>query len=445
MKYTVEEILEVHRMLSEEDLDIRSVTLSINTHGIISDNVEKVIERIRELEPLAKRFSEVVDSVGEKYGIRIVTKRIAISPLQFLLEVLPSSHALEVAKELDELAIRSKIDYISGYSAFVDRGISRGGNAVLSTLSAVLNSTSRLSGMINAGSTMGGVNIDAIKIFVDQLFEMRPEASARVAIMSNVPPDSPFVPSAHHGLGMPDAMINIAVSGPGVIEGVIRRNKPKTLQELHDLIKRTAFKITRLGELIGRAVSKELGVQFGIVDLSLAPSPKVGDSVAGIIEAMGISKMGGHGSLMALAILIDAVKKGGAMATSSVGGLSGAFIPVSEDYVMSQRALDGSIDFFTLLSLSAVCNTGIDMVGVSKKQGKDKVIGLISDVLALGVVLNKTLGVRVIPVDEEPGKVIDLGGLLGRVVVMKLKDIDVSAFTSLSGYMPSGIKRLEFG
>lgn len=443
MKFSVEEILEVHRMLSEEDLDIRSVTLSINTNYIISDDEEKVLEKIRGLNTIAERFARVVEYVGEKYGVRIVTKRIAISPIQHLFEVLQPS--LSIAQELDNLAVRNGIDYISGYSAFVDRGISKGGNAILNTLAKVMNSTSRLSGMINAGSTMGGVNMDAIKLFVDQAFEMKPEASARVAIMSNVPPDSPFVPSAHHGVGMPDMMINIAVSGPGVIEGVIKRNKPSTLQELHDLIKRTAFKVTRLGELVGKAVAKELGVQFGAVDLSLAPSPKVGDSVAGIIEAMGISKVGGHGSLMALAILIDAVKKGGAMATSSVGGLSGAFIPVSEDSVMSERALEGTVDFFTLLSLSAVCNTGIDMVGVSKRQGKDKVIGLIADVLALSIVLNKTLGVRVIPLDAEPGTVIDLGGLLGKVVVMKLKDVDVSQFASLSGYMPSSIKRLELG
>jgi len=375
MRYSVDEIIEVHRMLSEEDLDVRSVTFSINTNFLISEELDRVLQGIRRLYPLAKNFSEAVDKVSEKYGVRIVTKRIAISPIQFLFEVLEQSNALKVAEEFDSLAKENNIDYISGYSAFADRGLGKGSSAVILTLAEVMNSTSRLSGMINAGSTVAGVNIDAIKLFVDQIFKMKPEASARVSIMSNAPPDSPFVPSAHHGLGMPDAMVNVALSGPGVIEGVIKRNKPKNLQEVHELIKRTAFKITRLGELIGRAVSRELGVSFGAVDLSLAPSPKVGDSVAGIIEAMGISKMGGHGSLMALSLLIDAVKKGGAMATSSVGGLSGAFIPVSEDFIMAQRALDSSIDFFTLLALSSVCNTGIDMVGVSKKQGKDKVIG----------------------------------------------------------------------
>jgi uncharacterized protein (UPF0210 family) len=244
---------------------------------------------------------------------------------------------------------------------------------------------------------------------------------------------------------MPDMMINVAVSGPGVIENAIKRSSPSSLEELHDVIKRSAFKISRLGELIGKAVSKEIGVPFGSVDLSLAPSPKVGDSVAGIIEAMGIEKIGGHGSLSALAILMDAIKKGGSMATSHVGGLSSAFIPVSEDSIMAERALEGYVDFFTLLALSSVCNSGIDMVGVSKKQGKDKVIGLIMDVLSLGITLNKILGVRVIPVDSEPGTVIDLGGLLGKVVVMRLKDVSVERFTSLNGFIPNTIKRLEAG
>ncbi|MCQ4342286.1 MAG: PFL family protein [Sulfolobaceae archaeon] len=445
MRYTAEEIIEVYRMLSEEQLDIRSVTLSVNTLFAITGNLEATLKRLESLRETLERFVKAVDEVSGKYGIRIVTKRVAVSPVQFFLESLSEEDGLEIAEFLDGLAQDHRIDYISGYSAFADRGFTNGALRVIRTFAEALNSTRRLTGMINAASTMAGMNFEAIKLYVDEIFRMPPTSSSRATIMANVPPDSPFVPSAHHGLGMPEATINVAVSGPGVIESAIRRSKPKTLQELHDVIKRAAFKVTRLGELIGKKVAERMGIDFTIVDLSLAPSPAVGDSVAGIIEAMGISRMGGHGSLAALAVLMDAVKKGGAMATSAVGGLSGAFIPVSEDSVMAERALEGYVDFYTLMALSAVCNTGVDMVAVSKSQGKEKVVGLIADVLALGITLNKTLGVRVIPVDSPPGSYVDLGGLLGRVIVMKLKDVDVSGFVSLAGYVPSTLKRLELG
>ncbi|BDC19496.1 DUF711 family protein [Acidianus sp. HS-5] len=445
MKYSADEIIEVIRMLSEEDLDIRSVTLSINTLPFLSDDINRVLEKFESLNTILEKFSSTVDQVSEKFGVKIVTKRVSISPVQYFLEVTGESGGIKIGEKLEKLAENNKIDYISGYSAFADRGFTKGSLAVMNTLAEVMNSTAKLTGMINAASTFSGVNSEAVRKFVDQIFSMKPEASSRVSILSNVPPDSPFVPSAHHGIGMPDMMINVAVSGPGVIENAIRRSSPSSLDELHDVIRRSAFKISRLGELIGSAVSREMGVAFGSVDLSLAPSPKVGDSVAGIIEAMGIEKMGGHGSLSALAILMDAIKKGGSMATSHVGGLSSAFIPVSEDSIMAERALEGYVDFFTLLALSSVCNSGIDMVGVSKKQGRDKVVGLIMDVLSLGITLNKILGVRVIPVDSEPGTIIDLGGLLGKVVVMRLKGVNVERFTSLNGFIPNTIKRLETG
>ncbi|MGC9105070.1 MAG: PFL family protein [Thermoprotei archaeon] len=445
MRYTAEEILDVFRMLREEDLDIRSVTLSVNTAWAISDRLERALEKLEGLRDLLERFSTVVDEVADKYGVKVVTKRVAVTPVQFFLEPLGREAGVEIARLLDSLAKGAGIDYISGYSAFVDRGFTRGSRAVIDTLAKAMESTERVTGMINAASTFTGLNFDAVKLFADQLFEMSPKSSSRVAIMSNVPPDSPFVPSAIHGLGMPEASINVAVSGPGVIKGALERSKPRTLQEAHEVIKKAAFKVTRLGELVGRKVAERLEVSFGAVDLSLAPSPNVGDSVAEIIEAMGVSKVGGHGSLTALAVLMDAVKKGGAMATSHVGGLSGAFVPVSEDSVMAQRALEGHVGFYQLLAFSAVCNTGIDMVGVSKSQGKDKVIALISDVLSLGITLNKTLGVRLIPVDSPPGTYVDLGGLLGRVAVVKLEDVDVSKFASLGGFFPTTVKRLEIG
>ncbi|EWG07605.1 MAG: hypothetical protein ASUL_03824 [Candidatus Aramenus sulfurataquae] len=446
MKYDAEEIVEVVKMLNEQDLDIRSVTLSVNTLFAVSDEEEKVLRKLEKINELVSKFVDAVNKVEEKYGIRIVTKRVSVSPAQYFLEVISKEgFGVELAKKLDEIAERNSIDYISGYSAHAERGLSKGAKVLLDSLSSALNSTKRLTGAINAASTMDGVNVEAVKLFVDQIFSMRADASARTSILANSPKDSPFVPSAHHGEGLPDALVNVAISGPGVIESAIRATSPKSFVELYEVIKKASFKITRLGELIGRSVAKQMGVSFGAVDLSVAPSPKVGDSVASIIETMGIERLGGHGSVAALALMMDAVKKGGSMATSSVGGLSSAFIPVSEDSVMAERAIEGSIDFFTLLALSSVCNSGIDMVGVSKRQGKDKVIGLILDVLAMGIMLDKILGVRVIPLDANPGEYVDLGGLLGRVVVMKLKDIDVSKFTRLAGHMPNGIKRLEMG
>jgi len=445
VKYSADEIIEVVRMLSEEDLDIRAATLSINTLPFVSDEPTKVLNKLDSLNPVLEKFSSSVEKVSEKYGVRIVTKRVAVTPVQFFLEPLGQDGGIKIAEKLEDLAESNRVDYIGGYSAFAERGFTKGSSAVMSTLAEVMNSTKRIAGMINAASTFTGLNSEAVRRFVDQIFMMKPEASARVAILSNVPPDSPFLPSAHSGLGLPEMSVNVAVSGPGVIERVIRKASPSSLEELHDLIKRTAFKITRLGELVGKAVSAEMGVEFGSVDLSLAPTPKVGDSVAGIIEAMGIEKVGAHGSLSALALLMDAVKKGGSMATSHVGGLSSAFIPVSEDSVMSERASEGYVDFYTLLALSAVCNSGIDMVGVSKKQGKDKATGLIMDVLTLGVTLNKILGVRIIPVEDDPGSMIDLGGLMGKVVVMNLKNANVEKFVSLKGYVPNTVKRLETG
>ncbi|MCG3109830.1 hypothetical protein L3N51_02126 [Metallosphaera sp. J1] len=446
MKYSAEEIAEVINMLTHEDLDIRSVTLSINTLFAVSDVPERTLEKLSLLRPVLSRFSEVVNSVQDKLGVNIVTRRVAVSPVQYFLEPYPDvKYAVKLGGFLDSLATDTGIDYIGGFSAYADRGIGRGTQVMLEGLAETMNSTSRLSGMLNAASTQEGLNVDAVKLFTAQLLKMSPHASSRVAIMANSPQDSPFVPSAHHGRGMPNSSINIAVSGPGVVAGAIRRARPTTFQELYEVIKKASFKVTRLGELVGRMVSEELGVPMGSVDLSLAPSPKVGDSVAEIIEAMGISRVGGHGSLTALAILMDAVKKGGSMATNLVGGLSSAFIPVSEDSIMAMRMREGYLELNDLLAMSAVCNSGIDMVGVPRDEGPEKITALILDVLSLGLMLNKIVGVRVIPVEGKPGEEMDLGGLLGKVVVAKMKDVDSSQFTSRNGFIPTPVKRLELG
>ncbi|WP_054838743.1 DUF711 family protein [Sulfuracidifex metallicus] len=443
--FSPDEITEVIKMLNEEDLDIRSVTLSINTMDSIDSREENVISKLLSKIEKIRRFSDVVDEVKEKYGISIVTKRVSVSPVQFMLEPMPQADfSVRLAKTLEDMAEKGRIDYIGGFSAFADRGTSRSSEVYLSSLSSAMNSTTRVAGVLSAGSTFSGINLDSVRKFVSQIFQMEPHASSRTAVMVNLPPDSPFVPSSTHGLGMPDAQINVAVSGPGVIESAIRKSSVNDIRELHNLIKRYSFKVTRLGELVGREVSNLLGVPFGAVDLSLAPSPKTMDSVARVIESMGVEKVGGFGSLTALAILLDAVKKGGAMATSSVGGLSGAFIPVSEDSGMTEAALSGSLTFETLIMMSAVCNTGIDMVGVSRESDKSEVTSLILDELSLGLSLNKSLGVRLVPIDGKPGSIVDLGGLLGKVVIMPLKGIK-SQISNMNGFIPNFLKRLEFG
>ncbi len=443
--FSPDEITEVIKMLTEEDLDIRSVTLSVNTLDSVTSDEDESIWRLMAKEEFIRKFSQVVDEVKEKFGISIITRRVSLSPVQFFLEPIPDpGYAVRIAKSMDTLASRGNVDYVGGFTSFADRGTSKSSEVYLSSLSAAMNSTQRVAGVLSSGSTFSGINLGSVRNFVDQLFQMEPHASSRVAVMVNLPPDSPFVPSATHGLGMPDMQVNVAVSGPGVIESAIKKNSIKDVRELHNLIKRNAFKITRLGEMVGKEVSRLLGVPFGAVDLSLAPSPKTMDSVARVIEAIGVERVGGFGSLTALAILLDAVKKGGAMATSSVGGLSGAFIPVSEDAGMTEAAISGSLTFETLIMMSAVCNTGIDMVGISKTADKREVASLILDELSLGLSLNKSLGVRLVPVDGSPGTVIDLGGLLGKVVIMPLKGIP-STVSSLEGFIPNFLKRLEFG
>jgi len=446
MKFDLREIMEVVDMLWREDLDIRSVTLSLNTLFALSDSQERTLEKIRGIRGIASRFVETTREVEERLGVRVVTKRLAVSPVEYFLEPIPTmDFALKLGGELDGVAKASGADYVSGFSAFVERGEGRGARVALENLARVMNSTSRLSGSINAASTVSGLNAEAVRTFTHQLFLMEPHAASRVSIMCNIPPDSPFVPSAHHGRGMPNSMVSVAVSGPGVIASAVRRARPGSFQQLHEVIKVSAFKVTRLGELVGRWVSEELGVPMGVVDISVAPSPKVGDSVAEILEAMGLEKAGANGTVAALALMMDAVKKGGAMASNLVGGLSSTFIPVSEDSIMSLRVKEGTLSLSDLLAMSAVCNSGIDMVGVSRSQGEERVMGLILDVLSMGLVLGKILGVRVIPLDMEPGEEVDMGELLGKLVVAKLKDPDPSRFVSFWGFMPTPLRRLDMG
>jgi len=458
--FAPEEIGEIVEMLLFQDLDIRSVTLGLSIQDCASNNALDFIGCVEnKLRGFANSLVKAVEKVSNKYGVKIVTKRIALTPISILLEGFAKKSiekaveaGIEFAKTVDKVALSAGIDYVGGYSAFVHKGITPGDFVVLESFPKALAITQTIASMINVASTYTGINVDAINIVSRKIIELANNTPkgigcARFTVMANAPEDNPFIPGAYHGLGEPEAVVNVAVSGPGVIEAVVRRLGEKAdMRTLHDYVKRAAFKITRLGELIGREVAREIGAQFGIVDLSVAPSPKIGDSVAKILEAMGVEVAGAPGSIAALYILVDAVKKGGAMATSSIGGLSGAFIPVSEDWEMNRAAMLGAITIDRLEAMMSVCNTGIDMVAIPGDTPPETIAALILDVMAIAIALDKALGVRIIPVpNSKPGDVVDFGGLLGSAVVMNIPRFSSKRFVERGGLVPPSIKRLDKG
>jgi uncharacterized protein (UPF0210 family) len=458
--FTPEEIGEVIEMLLFQDLDIRSATLGISVQECASRSVFEVIECVeKKVYGYAQRLVRAVDRVASKYGVRIVTKRVALTPLSLVLEPLAMQSldkaleaGVEIARAVDRVAQTTGVDYVGGYAAFVHKGFTAGDRVVIETFPQALAETQTVASMVNLASTYTGINVDAVSKVAEKVLELAQRTPkgigcTRFTAMANAPEDNPFIPGAYHGFGEPEAVVNVAVSGPGVIEAVVKRLSEKTdMRTLHDCVKRAAFKIARLGELIGREVAREIGVEFGIVDLSLAPSPKVGDSVAKILEAMGLEVAGAPGSIAALYMLVDAVKKGGAMATSSIGGLSGAFIPVSEDWGMTQAAMRGAITIDRLEAMMAVCNTGIDMVAIPGDTPPDVIAAMIMDVMAVAIALDKALGVRIIPVPSaKPGDVVDFGGLLGATAVIPVPKYNVKQFVERGGLIPPPIRRLDKG
>lgn len=457
-----EEIGEIVEMLVFQELDIRAVTLGLSLQECTSPREAEMLSCVEyTVRSHARRLVEAVEKVSAKYGVDIVTRRMALTPASLLLEPQArgpggwgeaTETAVELARVIDRAALGEGVDMVGGFSAFVHKGFTPGDRAVIEALPRALSSTRGLAGMANVASTMTGVNADAVLLMAGKVLEAgaqtpRGEAAARLAVLANAPEDTPFMPGAYHGLGEPSPIVNVAVSGPGVIEAAVRRaGDGADLRSLHDLVKRTAFKITRLGELVGREVARLLGVEFGIVDLSLAPSPKMGDSIAGVLEAIGVEAAGAPGSLAALYLLVDAVKKGGAMATSSIGGLSGAFIPVSEDAGMTRALEKGALSLDGLMALMTVCNTGIDMLAIPGDTPIETVAGVILDVMAAAVSLDKTLGVRLVPVPgARPGDRVELGGLLGSTIVVGLPPFKPTRLVRRGGLLPPGTVRLGRG
>lgn len=459
-KFSAKEVTEVLDMLLFQNLDIRAVTLSINISPAISHDIDTTLIRIEEImKKYTSRFSDVVDEISEKYGVKIVTKRLSLTPISILLEPLSynlslvdsKKNALKIARQIDKIALEEKIDFVGGYAAFVHKGETKGDIVLMESLPEVLASTKTINSMVNVASTETGINMDAVRVMAKKIKEVSETTEngigcTRLVVSANTPEDNPFMPGGYHGIGESEASVNVAISGPGVIENVVRNLKDSDFRTLHDAIKRAAFKVTRLGELIGRKVAEGLGVNFGAVDISLAPSPKIGDSIAGVIEAMGLESTGAHGTILALAILTDAVKKGGAMAVSHIGGLSGAFIPVSEDSLMVEAFKRGSMSIEELHALSAVCNTGVDMITIPGDTPTSIIAGIIADEMALAIALDKSLGVRIIPVPgKKAGEEVNFGGLLGSSVVVDVKNFDNSSFINRRGIVPPFVERLRKG
>ena len=451
MEYSIEEVMETVNMTLYHNFDIRTVTLGINLKDCIDSDLDIFSSNIYErVTAYGKKLVSCASELEDKYGIPIINKRISVTPVSLIIESCKDEDApLKIAGTLDDASKDAGIDFIGGYGALVQKGMTRADARLIDSLPDVLSGTERVCAFLNIGSTVSGMNMDAVirlgKILKD--ISNRTEngiGCAKFAVFSNAPEDNPFMAGAFHGIGEPDFSLNIGISGPGVVRSVVEKNRYCDLTALSEVIKRTAFKITRSGELIGRELAANMKVPFGIVDISLASTTKVGDSVAGIVEMMGVEKMGAPGSTAALALLIDAVKKGGAMASGNVGGLSGTFIPVSEDSCMNEAVKAGALSIEKLEALTSVCSVGLDMIAIPGDTQAETISAIIADELSIGVVNGKTTGVRLIPV---PGKIagdyVNFGGLLGESYVMDISKFSSRDFIIRGGRMPAPITSMR--
>ena len=454
MEYTQAEILQTVRMTEMEHLDVRTVTLGLSLRDCARDSIEETARCVREkIERMAARLVPVVDEIGDEIGLRIANKRISITPASIIAGNARSvSDYVTLAHAIDESAAVVGVDFIGGYSALVHKGATRAEEMFLDSIPEALSTTKRLCSSVNVATTRAGINMDAVarlgRIIKDAAERTRDTgglACAKFVCFANAVEDNPFMAGAFHGVGEPEAVINVGVSGPGVVNHALRHApKEMPLDEMAELIKKLSFKLARAGELVGREAARRLGLRFGIIDLSLAPTPVPGDSVAEILEAFGFERAGAPGTTAALALLTDAVKKGGAMASSSVGGMSGAFIPVSEDAAMIEAARVGALTLEKLEAWTSVCSVGIDMVAVPGDTSAETISAIIADEMAIGVVNNKTTAVRIIPVPgKDVGEMVEYGGLLGSAPIMPVNRFDSSVFIRRGGRIPAPIHSLR--
>ena len=450
------EIMSTIEMVKNENLDVRAVTLGVSLFDCISHDLAVFKKNIRKkIISHAADLVQVCDGVGEKYGISVVNKRISISPVALVGACFSPDQMVEIAKELNLIAQEVNIDFIGGFSALVEKGMAKGDMALIKSLPQALASTQRVCASVNVATTKAGINMDAVLEMaraIKQAAALSADADgiacAKLCVFANIPEDMPFMAGAYLGVGVADAVINVGVSGPGVVKRAIERNlaeKKLNLGQIAEIIKRTACKVTRVGELIGREVAENLGIQFGVVDLSLAPTPTVGDSIGEIFQALGLSHIGVPGSTAALAMLNDAVKKGGAFASSHVGGLSGAFIPVSEDLNIAQAAHQKYLTLEKLEALTAVCSVGLDMVPVPGDITEETLAGIIADEMAIGMINAKTTATRIIPVPgKKAGDKVYFGGLLGEARIMEVSQAGLTdSFVRFGGQIPAPIHSLK--
>lgn len=445
------DILETIKMIQDECLDIRTTTMGISLLDCADSDIDRACAKI--YEKICRKAEKLVstgEEIEKQYGIPIINKRVSVTPVSMLAGV-SGGDPVKYALTLEKAARTIGVNFIGGYSALVQKGFSAGDLELINSIPEALSRTEHLCSSVNIGSTKAGINLDAVKLMgkkIKEAAELTKDreciAAGKLVVFCNAPEDNPFMAGAFHGVSEPDCVINVGVSGPGVVRAAISKYPDYSINEIAELIKKTAFKITRMGQLVGTEASKRLGVPFGIVDLSLAPTPAVGDSVAHILEEIGLEQCGAAGTTACLAMLNDAVKKGGVMASSSVGGLSGAFIPVSEDAGMINAARSGALNIEKLEAMTAVCSVGLDMIVIPGDTTAEVISGIIADEAAIGMVNGKTTAVRVIPaVGKNIGDELEFGGLLGSGPVMKVNTKSPAKFINRGGKIPAPLHSLK--
>lgn len=446
------DILETIRMIQDECLDIRTITMGISLLDCIDSDIDRACERVyNKITSKAKDLVKTGERIEKEYGIPIIHKRISVTPIAMICAACEEKNPVKFALALQKAADTCGVNFIGGYSALVQKGFSAGDIELIQSIPEALAVTSNICSSVNVGSSKSGINMDAvammgkiIKKSAERTADNQCIGPAKLVVFCNAPEDNPFMAGAFHGLGEPDCVINVGVSGPGVVRSAIAKYPDASINEIADIIKKTAFKVTRMGQLVGSKASEMLGVPFGIVDLSLAPTPAVGDSVAHILEQIGLETCGTHGTTAALALLNDAVKKGGVMASSNVGGLSGAFIPISEDAGMIDAVNNGTLRLEKLEAMTAVCSVGLDMIVVPGDISEEIISAVIADEAAIGMVNNKTTAVRLIPaIGKKVGETLEFGGLLGSGPVMEINRKSPAKFISRGGRIPAPMHSIK--
>jgi len=446
----ISEVLETNKMIKEENLDVRTVTLGINLMDCCDNDLKRLNEKIyKKVTTVAKNLVKVAKDIEKEYGIPIVNERVSVTPISIVgaSACKTEEDFVSIAKTLDKAAKDTGVNFIGGYTALVPKGMTHADELLIRSIPKALSSTSCVCASVNTASTKTGINMDVVRMLGNVILETAKLTKdkdsvgcAKFVVFCNAPDDNPFMAGSFHGVTEPDNVINVGVSGPGVIKAAVSETKGKSFEELCETIKRTAFKVTRMGQLVAREASSRLGTPFGIIDLSLAPTPAVGDSIAEILIEMGLECPGAPGTTAALAILNDHVKKGGVMASSYVGGLSGAFIPVSEDQGMIDAVLKGALTIEKLEAMTCVCSVGLDMVAIPGDTKAESISGIIADEMAIGMINQKTTAVRIIPViGKKEGDMAEFGGLLGRAPVMRISPFKCDDFINRGGRIPAPI------